>query len=92
MCIRKQECHAYMTKKYLTGLINQELPCSITQSESNLAHDTRQNINRGTHTGIRNWLYTIDFWSLKVQVTQTKFNTIAGIKHYSNNWMYQTLK
>lgn len=54
MCITKQECHAYMTKKYLTGLINQELPCSITQSESNLAHDTRQNINRGTHTGIRN--------------------------------------
>eukprot|EP00105_Crassostrea_gigas_P039096 XP_019923244.1 PREDICTED: uncharacterized protein LOC109618891 [Crassostrea gigas] len=50
MCIREKECHAYVKKNYFTGLINQELPCSITQSESNFARDTRKNISRGTHT------------------------------------------
>lgn len=54
MCIREKEGHAYVKKNYFTGLINQELPCSITQSESNFARDTRKNISRGTHTGMRN--------------------------------------
>lgn len=54
MCISEQECHAYVKKNYFTGLINQELPCSITQSESNLARDTRNYFKRGIYEDMRN--------------------------------------